>query len=151
MLFRSRLFFVAARETCAIFYSYKPDNTPPGERFVGGASSRAGGREKNWGALRAIDPATGERRWELRYPTPAVPGVLTTASGLLFTGDAEGNLLAVESRTGKLLWHYQMGANLHHTAPTTYMVDGRQHLLVPAGGTLTAWALSDAPRVPSTR
>jgi alcohol dehydrogenase (cytochrome c) len=145
-----RLFFVAARETCAIFYSYKPEEATPGQVYVGGASSRTGGREKNWGALRAIDPATGERRWEFRLPNPSVPGLLTTASGLLFAGDSEGNLLALDSRAGKLLWSHQMGANLHHTAPTTYMVDGRQHLLVPAGATLTAWALPDVPRTPST-
>ena len=67
--------------------------------------------------------------------------LLTTASGLVFTGDAEGNLIALDSRGGTLLWSYQMGAPLHGTSATTYMVDGRQHILVPAGATLTAWAL----------
>jgi hypothetical protein len=42
-----------------------------------------------------------------------------------------------------------MGSNLHGASAVTYMVDGRQHLLVPAGTTLTAWALPDVPR--STR
>jgi hypothetical protein len=49
--------------------------------------------------------------------------------------------LALDSRGGKLLWRYQMGANMHGTSPITYMLDGRQQLLVPAGTTLTAWAL----------
>ena len=141
------LFFVMARETCAIYYAYKPDFVK-GETLTGGATSRAGGREQNWGALRAIDPATGERRWELKFPTPGTSGVMSTASGLVFAGDNEGNFLAVDANTGELLWHYQMGANLRQTAPTTYMVDGRQHLLIPAGTTLTAWALPDVPRVP---
>jgi len=44
-----------------------------------------------------------------------------------------------------------MGSALHGTSPITYMLDGRQHVLVPAGTTLTAWALSDVPRVPATR
>ena len=144
-----RLFFVAARESCATFYAYTPDLTPPGEPYVGGATAQAGGREKNWGALRAIDPTTAERRWEFRYPTPGTSGVLSTASGLVFAGDNEGHVLALDSRTGKLLWRYQMGSNLRQTAPTTYMVDGRQHLLIPAGATLTAWALPDVPRVPN--
>jgi len=77
--------------------------------------------------------------------------VLTTAAGLAFTGDAEGNFLALDSRSGKLLWHFQMGSALHGTSPITYMLDGRQHVLVPAGTTLTDWALSDVPRVPATR
>ena len=72
---------------------------------------------------------------------PSTSGLLTTASGLVFSGDADGYLLALDSGSGKLLWRYQMGANMHGTSPITYMVDGRQHLLVPAGTTLTAWAL----------
>ena len=44
-----------------------------------------------------------------------------------------------------------MGATLHGTSPITYMLDGRQHLLVPAGTTLTAWALPDAKRIPPTQ
>jgi alcohol dehydrogenase (cytochrome c) len=134
-------FFVNAREACMTFYAWKPEYTP-GERFTGGAGQRVRSAELPvYGALRAIDPATGQRKWEFKLLTPSTTGLLSTASGLLFGGDAEGNLLALDSRTGKLLWRYQMGSPLHGTSPTTYMIDGRQHLLVPAGTSLTAWAL----------
>ena len=76
-----------------------------------------------YGALRALDPATGERKWEFRYLTPSTAGLLTTASGLVFTGDADGNVIALDSRSGTLLWSYQMGAKLHGTSATTYMVE----------------------------
>ena len=146
-----RLFFVNAREVCATYYAWKQEYVP-GERYTGGAGQRATGPDmRAWGALRAIDPATGERKWEFPYISPSTSGVLTTASGLAFTGDAEGNLLAIDSHTGKLLWHFQMGSALHGTSPITYMLDGRQQILVPSGTTLTAWALSDIARVPSTR
>ena len=146
-----KLFFVAARETCAIYYAWKPEYRP-GDSFTGGAiKGGVGGSEKNYGAIRAIDPATGERKWEFRLLQPGNPGIMTTASGLLFTGDTHGNLLALDSRSGKLLWNYQMGSNLHGTAPTTYMLDGRQILLVPSGQTLTAWALPDVARKPATQ
>jgi alcohol dehydrogenase (cytochrome c) len=145
------LFFVNAREVCATYYAWKQEYVP-GERYTGGAGQRATGPDmRAFGALRAIDPATGERRWEFQYISPSTAGVLTTASGLVFSGDAEGNFLAFDSRAGKLLWRFQMGSALHGTSPITYMLDGRQQLLVPAGGTLTAWALGDVPRVPSTR
>jgi alcohol dehydrogenase (cytochrome c) len=148
---RARLFFVNAREVCATYYAWKPEFTP-GDRFTGGAGQRARGPDyRAYGALRAIDPITGERRWQFEYISPSTAGLLSTASDLIFSGDAEGNLLALDSRTGKLLWRYQMGANMHGTSPVTYMVDGRQHLLVPAGTTLTAWALPEVPRVPATR
>jgi alcohol dehydrogenase (cytochrome c) len=137
----TRTFFVNAREACMTFYAWKPDYKP-GERFTGGAGQRyTSSTMPVYGALRAIDPATGERKWEFKYLRPSTAGLLSTASGLIFSGDNDGNVLALDSRTGALLWRYQMGANLHGTSATTYMVDGRQHVLVPAGTTLTAWAL----------
>jgi alcohol dehydrogenase (cytochrome c) len=138
---QARLFFVNAREVCATYYAWKPDYKE-GDRFTGGAAQRArGGDMQAYGALRAIDPTTGDRKWEFKYLNLSTAGLLTTASNLIFSGDSEGNLLAIDSRNGKLLWRYQMGATLHGTSPVTYMLDGRQHVLVPAGTTLTAWAL----------
>lgn len=145
----SRLFFVNAREVCAMFYAWKPEYKE-GERFTGGAAQRVTASDrKAYGALRAIDPITGERRWQFEYLSPSTAGLLSTASGLIFSGDADGNLLALDSRSGKLLWRYQMGATMHGTSPITYMLDGRQHVLVPAGTTLTAWALP--AETPATR
>ncbi len=138
---RQRLFFVTAREACMTYYAWKPEYTA-GDRFTGGAGQRAKGPDMPvYAALRAIDPTTGERKWEFKYLNLSTAGLLTTASNLIFSGDSEGNLLALDSRTGKLLWRYQMGATMHGTSPVTYMLDGRQHILVPAGTTLTAWAL----------
>jgi alcohol dehydrogenase (cytochrome c) len=68
-------------------------------------------------------------------------GVLSTASGVVFAGDGDGNIMAFDSRNGKNLWHYQLGFGLRSTAGTTYMLDGRQYLLVPSGSMLTAFAL----------
>jgi alcohol dehydrogenase (cytochrome c) len=137
-----RLFFVTARETCATYFAFD-------QEFKVGVQYMAGGTvrprdQRNWGALRAIDPITAERKWEFRYPTLSTSGVLTTASGLLFAGDGDGNLLAFESASGKNLWHYQMGTALRNTSGTTYMLDGRQYLLVPSGTTLVAFALPRA-------
>ena len=101
--------------------------------------------QKNFGALRAIDPVTATVKWEFRYPTTSASGVLTTASGLVFAGDGDGNIMAFESRTGKNLWHYQLGFPMRSTAGTTYMLDGRQYLLVPSGSALTAFALPQRP------
>jgi alcohol dehydrogenase (cytochrome c) len=147
---RTRLFFVNARDACATFYGYKPEYVA-GQRYTGGAQQLVNSRDqKPFGALRAIDPATAERKWEFLMPTPSRAGILTTASNLLFSGDGDGNLLALDSRSGKLLWHYQLGAPLHGTSPITYMLDGRQQLLVPAGTTLTAWSLPVEPGAQTT-
>lgn len=135
----AKLFFVTARETCAVYYGWDQPFMK-GEQYEGGGTQRPRD-QRNFGALRAIDPLTGERKWEFRYPTTSSSGVLTTASGLAFAGDGDGNVIAFDSRTGKPLWHYQLGYPLRSTSGTTYMLDGRQYLLVPSGSTLTAFAL----------
>ncbi|HEV3217083.1 MAG TPA: PQQ-dependent dehydrogenase, methanol/ethanol family [Vicinamibacterales bacterium] len=135
----TRTFFVTARETCANYYAWEQPYQP-GVQWESGATLRPRD-QKNFGALRAIDPVTGERRWEFRYPSVSSSGVLSTASGLVFNADGDGNILAFDSRTGKNLWHYQTGFGVRATAGMTYMLDGRQYLLVPSGSTLTAFAL----------
>ena len=82
------------------FYAWAPEYQP-GERFTGGAGQRVtAAGSPVFGALRAIDPATGERKWEFKYLSPSTSGLLTTASGLVFTGDADGNFIALDSRKG---------------------------------------------------
>ncbi len=133
------LLFVTARDSCGTFYSWQ-DEYKPGEGFRGGAVTRL--NEVQHAALRAIDVATGERRWEFPYTAQSWAGVLSTASGLLFAGSS-GNLMAFDARSGKNLWHYQTGSALYAGA-TTYMLDGRQYVLMPSGTTLTAFALPEA-------
>jgi len=51
---------------------------------------------------------------------------MSTASGLLFTGDNDGYFYAFEAATGKELWRFQTGAPVWGSAAVTYMLDGRQ-------------------------
>jgi alcohol dehydrogenase (cytochrome c) len=138
------LFFVNVRETCQMFIEVAPPATYKlGDFAMGGRSQRPMGR--GTGALRAIDPITLERKWEVPYELPSWGGVLSTASGLVFAPDNDGTLLGVNSRTGEVLWRYRFGAPMYGAA-TTFLIDGRQMLLVPAGTTLTAFALPAAAR-----
>lgn len=135
------LFFVTARETCATFAPQEPE-------FVEGRSSFGGvvwiDRDHWYSALRAIDVQTGERKWEFRYPSATMAGVMSTASGLVFGGDHEGNFMAFEASTGQNLWHYQTGSRIWGAAAMTHMLDGRQHVLIPSGTTLVAFALPES-------
>jgi len=72
--------------------------------------------------------------------------VTTTASGITFTGDNEGNFIALDSRDGAYLWHYQTGAPIWGTAAMTYTLGGRQFVLIPSGAALFAFAL-DTDRI----
>jgi alcohol dehydrogenase (cytochrome c) len=135
------LFYVTSRESCATYYAWRQEYKP-GEQYWAGASTRSDELGDSYSALRAIDPITGERKWEFRHAGAASQAaVLTTASGVVFSGDAEGNFMAFDGTTGKNLWRHQLGAGIHGTAGVTYMLDGRQYVLVPVGTTLTAFAL----------
>ena len=78
---RARLFFVNARETCATYQPQEPV-IAPGRTSFGGVVRMD--RDKAYGALRALDATTGERKWEFRFTQPTMAGVMSTASGLVF-------------------------------------------------------------------
>ena len=132
------LFFVNSRESCAQYEPQEPV-IQPGRTSFGGVVRMD--RDKAYGALRALDVTTGERKWEFRYPQPTMAGVMSTASGLVFAGDNEGNFSAFDSRTGRNLWRYSTGTPIWGAAPVTYLLDGRQHVVIASGTTLLAFAL----------
>ena len=122
------LFFVTAHETCATWEGVKP--TEPigmGVRVPSGGRSLVEGRDQ-FSALRAIDPTTGQRRWEHRYrPYPSsvsldlTGGLMSTASGLVFTGDNDGYFYAFEGATGTELWKFQVGAQVWGSAARRHL------------------------------
>ena len=65
--------------------------------------------------------------------------MLTTAGGLLFSGD-EQNLVAYDAATGRPLWHSRIGQT--GNAPETYLLDGKQYLLATGGDQLYAFVLN---------
>jgi alcohol dehydrogenase (cytochrome c) len=133
-----QLFFVTARETCGTFFTREQEFVE-GQRYEAGYMRRAGG-EPAYGALRAIDPATGARKWEFRTARPSLAGTLSTASGLVFSGDMDGNIFAIDAATGQRAWTAQTGAGIY-ASPITYAAGGKQYVLIGSGATLTAYAL----------
>ncbi len=132
------LFFVMARESCAVF---TPQDLPvQAGRLTNGGTMRTL-PDPSFSALRALDPRTGDLRWEYKFPTLNLAGVMSTASGLAFAGDNEGNFNAFDSKTGKRLWSAPMGAPIYGAAGTTYMLDNKQYVLIPAGLKMVAFAL----------
>jgi alcohol dehydrogenase (cytochrome c) len=86
----------------------------------------------------ALNPLTGEKKWDLPLADlPSSAGMLATAGGLVFTGKLTGEFLALDSATGKALWQFQTGSSVNATA-ITYTLGGRQYVSVASGrgGTL---------------
>jgi alcohol dehydrogenase (cytochrome c) len=134
---KTQLMYVTAREVCATYYGWEQEFVE-GQYYFGGAAQRSGGR--GYGALRAIDPKVAGAKWQFRYHTPSMAGVLSTESGVVFGGDMDGNAMAFDAASGKNLWYFQTGSAIY-AAPITYMLDGRQFVLLPSGTTLFAFAL----------
>ncbi len=133
------LFYVTERNGYSIYYLTDPD--PRGSMGLGGKLEVGVGSGGNY--LTAIDPKTGKIAWRRRYPgtgSGGGGGMLTTAGGLVFTGDASGNLVAYDARTGAPLWNTRIGGVTN--PPQTYLLDGRQYLLVAAGDRLYAFVLN---------
>jgi alcohol dehydrogenase (cytochrome c) len=94
--------------------------------------------------ITAIDYKTGKAVWRHKFTTATSdgrggPGLLATAGRLLFGGDVSGNFVAFDAASGRPLWHARLG-NVSN-APQTYLVDGRQHVLIASGDRLYSFAL----------
>ena len=136
---QTKLFCVTVRDQCDIF-STAPQPYEPGHAYYGSAYFPSDEAEPYGGALRALDPASGRLKWGFRHISPTWSGVLSTAGGLLFTGDAEGNFIALDATTGKPLWHFQMGGAVY-ASPMAYAVDGKEYVAIAAGSSLYAFGL----------
>ncbi len=133
---KTGLFVVDAHPSYGIYFAKPADGT------FGWAGADYGVWGK--GVLEAIDYQTGELRWTHELgPGGSGAGVLTTSSGLTFTGDALGNMLAVDTATGKTLWHAGTGGRMQ-TSPISYELDGRQYILSGSGNVMFAWAVPES-------
>jgi len=135
-----QLFFAMTRETCAIYLPVKQEPVP-GRLYNGGTVKRVSTPDTEYSSVRAIDVTTGNVKWEFKVGAPSMAGITTTASGLVFAGSQEGNFNALDAATGRKLWSTNTGANIYGAAATTYMLDGRQFVLIPSGTRLIAFAL----------
>jgi alcohol dehydrogenase (cytochrome c) len=132
------LFLVNAHPAYGIYFAKPADGT------FGWAGADYGVWGK--GVLEAIDYRTGKIRWTHELgPGGSGAGVLTTDSGLAFTGDSQGNVLALRTKDGRTLWHAGAGASMQ-SSPITYELDGSQYVVTSSGGVMFAWALPEKSR-----
>jgi alcohol dehydrogenase (cytochrome c) len=114
--------------------TYHVENSPypTGKLWLGGAF-KVIPSEEQWGNVTAVDYHTGKIRWQVKTPQPMIGGILATAGGLVFTGEGNGQFKAYDAETGAALWKFQAGAGVN-APPSSYTVDGKQYIVVGAGG-----------------
>jgi alcohol dehydrogenase (cytochrome c) len=105
---------------------------PGGKLWLGGAF-KVIPTEESFGNVTAVDYNTGKIKWQVKTPLPMMGGALTTAGGLMFTGEGTGWFRAYDAASGKVLWSFFAGAGVN-APPASYSVDGKQYIVVGAGG-----------------
>jgi alcohol dehydrogenase (cytochrome c) len=135
---QTKLLYVATSNECDIFTA-APQKYRAGHDFIGSVYV-PDPIERPRGALKAIDPLTGEIKWEFPYFSNPNGGALSTAGGVVFGGDSDGNFIALDAATGHDLWHVQLGAAIYSTA-ITYQIDHKQYVAIPVGAVLFAFAI----------
>lgn len=89
--------------------------------------------EPDWGALSAIDVASGKLGWQQKVAQPMVGGALATAGDLVFAGEGNGRFVAYDAHSGTPLWQHQSDYGVN-APPVSYMVNGKQYISIAAGG-----------------
>jgi alcohol dehydrogenase (cytochrome c) len=114
--------------------TYQVQNSPypKGKLWLGGAF-KVIPTEASAGNVTAVDYNTGKIKWQVKTPQPMIGGILATAGGVVFTGEGNGNFRAYDAANGKILWTFQAGAGVN-APPSSYMLGGKQYIVVGAGG-----------------
>lgn len=138
---RTELFYVNAYDGEQKYFKRDEDYVE-GERFTGGGGENVLPQDAYQSAIRAIDPRTGDVRWEFLLQPRASAGVLATAGDLVFSGGVDGYFYALDAVSGRELWHIQLGSRVH-SAPMSYAVDGQQYVTVAAGNVVYTFGLDE--------
>jgi alcohol dehydrogenase (cytochrome c) len=137
---RTGLLYVAVREGGSVYYIGDPEYKA-GEQFNGGGFRSVPG-EREWGAVRAYHPPTGEMKWEHKLFSPPWAGLLSTAGNLIFSGTSEGQVYALQASTGKPLWRFQAGGAARSN-PISYTYEGKQFIAMTMGNALYVFGLAE--------
>jgi len=152
----TRLFYMSTWENNGSNFEAQEAEYELGRTFLGGRPAPpvpgaalpnlARGPINTWtesagtGAVKALDPATGEERWKFPMTDVTTSGILTTATDVLFTGGREGYFHALDARNGDLLWRQTLGGMIAN-GPISYSIDGRQYVAAASGNALFVFAL----------
>ncbi|HTO45302.1 MAG TPA: PQQ-binding-like beta-propeller repeat protein [Burkholderiales bacterium] len=128
------LLYVNAIDWCT-FFKLGPDPTWEATVPYTGLANGWGTNDpiSKWrGWINAVDPKTGKMAWRIKRATPMYAALTPTAGNVLFTGDLNGNFLALDARNGKTLYSFDTGGPIAGGI-VTYEQDGRQYVAVASG------------------
>jgi PQQ-dependent dehydrogenase (methanol/ethanol family) len=131
---KSNLLYVNAIDWCTVF-KLGPDPEWVATVPYTGLANGWGTNDpisKAYGWINAVDPKTGKMRWRIKWPTPMYAALTPTAGDVLFTGDLNGDFLALDARSGKTLYRFNTGGPIAGGI-VTYERKGKQYVAVASG------------------
>ena len=137
-------FYAPASIRTGAFVRYG-DTYKHGQRYVAGSLSSPIGSPQA-GTFTAIDGATNRIAWQhqMPYRMGGGGGSTVTAGGVVLRGEPDGNFVAVDAKTGAVLWKFQTGFGADAPA-VVYEVDGDEYIAIATGGnSLQGSAYGDA-------
>ena len=138
---RTELFYVNAYDGEQIYFK-RDEEYVEGDQFTGGGGQNAAPIDTYHSAIRALDPRTGDLRWEYPIQPRSTAGITTTAGDLVFSGSVDGYFYALDAVSGEELWHMAVGSRVH-AAPITYAVNGEQYVTIAAGNVVFTFGLRE--------
>ena len=138
---RTQLFYVNAFDGEQEYFT-RDEEYVEGETFMGGGGNNVLPIDHYQSYIRAIEPATGNIRWEYPIAPRSTSGLLSTEGDLVFGGTVDGWFFALDAVSGEELWHINIGSRVH-SGPMTYAVDGRQYVSIAAGNVVFTFGLDD--------
>jgi len=143
----TKMLYVFAREERRVFSksairhpTTAADDDEAGPRLFNRTRPPRFAPEENWGKVLAIEPGTGNIKWEHKVITPPWGGVMSTAGNLVFGGTLEGVIFGLNATTGERLWTFAANGAVYGT-PISYLSNGKQLISIPAGDVLLTFGL----------
>jgi alcohol dehydrogenase (cytochrome c) len=133
------LFFFVAQEGCGVNLRDSARN------YAGTGYLESPEAGKSWQLFtRALDAFTGKKVWDYEQVTSHHygPGLMSTAGGVVFSPEEFGQFTALESKSGRVLWHFNTG-DVITDSPISYSVDGKQYVVIISSTNVFAFGLPD--------
>jgi Glucose dehydrogenase len=135
------LFYVVAQEGCGLANKSTETFRPGGFQYR--ATGDVNLKDESWKVyVRALDLTTGKLKWESERIGSASfgGGLLSTAGGLIFSGEANGQFVALDAGSGKAVWHFNTGQAIT-AQPITYLIQGKQHVALASASDVISFGL----------
>jgi alcohol dehydrogenase (cytochrome c) len=138
---QTKLFYLAAWENRSVYRKGEQEYSP-GNRYIGSVPLIDLPDDPGHGAIRALNPKTGEKIWEYKLHTKPWAGVLSSAGKVVFGGSDEGHFCALDAESGKERWRLNLGGMIRAN-PVTFLSKGKQVVAIAAGSSIVALQLDE--------